>query len=380
MNKTIIFVILVSTVFAILFNGCIQEKIESQQNQEPLNQEFQTTECNNNQICETTETIENCTQDCPEKINPAKQNIKINAVNIFEPFDCNNNENSGKTLDVVFVPINFEDINEFSALVPEHIDVNGEFKGLFYYEPFKSNKNKFRFLKTNKLPKEIENNFINNYCLSANANNNSKCIYAIEIYLMENNCNYDKIIIIYNNEYGLGGGWAESINGTLAVTIAKEHDPFESQGHSETVHEFAHLLGLTDQKERTGEFEGYNYTVESAPNCDSTGCPKWCKNYIKIPSGEIYELCKDLNSTNCQNNVNCIWRPIIDEFYKTHCVPSNDGINIGIDCLEDLGCYYNCNGAGAWRPGNSIMFSLMNTPIFNAVEKKYLQNELNKYQ
>jgi hypothetical protein len=302
--------------------------------------------------------------------------------NVFDA--CNLSEG----LDLVFIPVGFDDMSEFDSLVMEHIDPEGTYKGLLYYEPFKSNWSKFNFLKTERLPAEIENNFIERQCQYAGSSYLWQCIQDVKDWLSENNCSYDKAFILFNNlPPNTGGGWAESLNGTIALTVARVYPPFEDQGHIETVHELAHLLGLTDEMVSGNEFNGYGYSLEALPNCDVAGCSKWCQDYVRNPSGEIYDLCKNLSKSNCQNNVNCFWRNKIDEFYKTQCVPLDDWINIGLNCLEGTGCYYNCNGVGAWRPANytsegqptSMMFYMMNALGFDSVDKRHLELRLSEY-
>lgn len=290
-------------------------------------------------------------------------------------------------LDIVFVPINFKNMDEFSNSIIEHIDVDAEFKGILYYEPFKSNSHKFNFYKSISLLPAKEQEFIGSNCQYPDSEYIPRCAQDIKNWLSANNCVYDKAIILYNNlPPNTGGGWAESFNGVIALTVAREYPPFVNQGHMKTVHEFAHLLGLSDEKVWSRIYIG---DLQDVPNCDFTGCPKWCQDYTKTPTGNIYNLCKDLSENDCKDNVNCFWRNTIDEFYKTKCVPVDDHVNIGLDCLEGTGCYYNCNGVGAWRPADyiepghrptSIMFYTMDALGFDAVDRRHLEKALNKYK
>lgn len=313
---------------------------------------------------------------------------------------CANNINT-KKLDVVFVPINFENQSEFESMILEHIDFNAKHKGLLYYEPFKSNNQKFKFWQTNKMSITTEQNFIQKGCYYSD---NACMIDDVKKWLSDIGCSYDKAIIIFNNLNQKGGGWAESLNGKIAATIAKEYGVFASQGHSVTVHEFSHLLGLRDEAVRASVYTTYpayfgsntNYDLnviknelKDAPNCDVAGCPKWCNDYIKVPSGPHYELCKNLSENSCRENVNCVWISSQDPYYKTQCIPLDDHINIGLSCLNGTGCYHSCNGVGAWRPADyiepehrptSIMFYTMNALGFDAVDQRYLKSVLNNYE
>lgn len=295
-------------------------------------------------------------------------------------------------LDVAFIPMGFSTIDDFNSLVMEHIDANKLHKGLLYFDPFDKDRNKFNFLKTDTLPSEIEADFYRRNCQYGNSEHVFACIADIKNWLSSNNCIYDKALIIHNNvPPNTGGGWAEALNGSIALTIADVYPPFESQGLIETVHELGHLLGLTDEAIGGSEFKGYGYSLQDVPNCDTTGCSKWCGDYIKEPSGAFYLLCRDLSEGECKNNVNCVWRNVVDEFFKTQCVPLVDHINIGVDCLEGTGCYYNCNGTGAWRPADytdyfggeliptSMMFYMMNALGFDSVDKRHLGAVLSSY-
>jgi hypothetical protein len=303
---------------------------------------------------------------------------------------CSNNTNDINKLDVVFVPVKFEDQNEFASLVLEHIDWNAEYKGLLYFEPFKSSRQKFKFWRTINLPANIENSFVQKSCRYADSGSVFECATEIKNWLESIGCSYDKALIIVNNSPSeAGGGWAESLGGKIAVTIAREYPPFENQGHMETVHEFAHLLGLADEVVRAAPYITYNYTIQTIPNCDLAGCSKWCRDYVKTPSGSQYELCKNLSESSCRANVNCVWVDAPDPYYKTQCVPLDDHVNIGLACLENTGCYHNCNGVGAWRPADyaepghrptSMMFYMVTALGFDAVDQRYLKTVLEAYR
>jgi len=369
--------------------GCSNEKCIQQQN---CSDGTQYSQCSSNKpkYCQNGTLIDKCSicncsssQSC---------NITVESCYISTPI-CDNiiiNGNSNDKLDVVFVPVGFNDTDEFNSLVMEHIDAEGEYNGTLYYDPFKTNRNKFNFLKTHHLPAEIENNFMQWKCQYSTSDYWYTCARNIKNWLSENNCVYDKIIVIFNNiPPNTGGGWAEALNGTIAITIAREYPPFENQGHMETVHELAHLLGLTDQVVGATEFTGYGVGIENIPNCDVVGCPKWCQDYVKTPSGDAYILCKNLSENDCKKNVNCFWRNVTDEFYKTQCIPLDDDVNVGINCLEGVGCYHNCGGVGAWRsadyaePGHrptSMMFYMANALGFDSVDKRYLESVLSSYK
>lgn len=302
---------------------------------------------------------------------------------------CASNYNDPRKLDVVFVPYGFPNKNEFDSVALEHADFGAQYKGVLYFEPFRSNSQKFIFWKTAKLPDSIENNFTQKSCQYADSGNVSICVAEIKNWLSSIGCSYDKAMIIVNNSPGSSPGWAESLGGQVGSTAAREYSPFESQGHMETVHELAHILGLTDAKVISGEYGIYNYPISKTPNCDLAGCSKWCGDYIKTPSGWGYELCKDLSESSCRENVNCSWLSTPDLYYKTRCVPLDDHINIGVACLEGTGCFHNCNGVGGWRaadysePGHrptSMMFYLVNALGFDTVDKRFLKSVLEIYQ
>lgn len=316
---------------------------------------------------------------------PSPQPLAGSTVNI-----CGNNTNDAKKLDIVFLPIGFTDQNNFSSVVSEHIDFDAKYKGLLYFEPFKSSGEKFKFWKTGNLPADVEGSFTQKKCRYADSSEVFTCATEIKNWLQSIGCSYDKALVVVNNSIGeAGGGWAESLGGRIASTIAREYPPFQNQGHMETVHEFAHLLGLTDEVVRSTPYITYNYTIETIPNGDVAGCSKWCGDYVKTPSGSHYELCKNLSEQSCRENVNCGWLGVPDSYYKTQCVPVDDHVNIGLACVENTGCYHNSNGIGAWRPADyaepghrptSIMFYMMNALGFDGVDQRYLKSVLNAFQ
>ena len=347
---------------------------------------------------------DDCDDDNEETIdfceNPSSKNAKCMYKDTTDKCNIINNViingNPKDKLDIVFVPVGFDNYEEFSSTVLEHIDVDGKYKGLLYFEPFKSNHNKFNFFKTQRLPTVIENDFIQKHCTFSSSSYTGECIRNIKNWLSENNCIYDKVITIFKQDKSTeqGGGWAEALNGVLAVSPDRLYPPFDIQGHITTVHEFTHLLGLTDGYIRYSEFGIYGESLKDIPNCDVMGCPKWCQDYIKQPSGAQYLLCKDLLENECKQNINCFWRNKIDEYFNTQCVPIQDadtgsfgGVNIGLNCLEGTGCYYNCNGVGAWRSvtqleeedkSTSLMFYFIGADEFSVVERRYLESVLSK--
>jgi hypothetical protein len=86
-------------------------------------------------------------------------------------------------LDLVFIPVGFDDMSEFDSLVMEHIDPDSSYKGLLYYEPFKGSWSKFNFLKTERLPAEIENNFVERHCQYADSSYLWQCILDVKDWL-----------------------------------------------------------------------------------------------------------------------------------------------------------------------------------------------------
>ncbi len=299
-------------------------------------------------------------------------------------------------LDVVFIGLDFSNPEDFDKNVLEQIDSESKYKGILYYEPFKSDRNKFNFYKIEKMPPSLESFFLQKHCYFAD--NPFQCIADVKDWLSLSEIPYDHAIIIWDNKDSeKTGGWAESVGkgksgggGKIALTISLDN-LISSNGHIETVHEFAHLLGLTDQKRVRGEFNGYGLNLKDMPNCDVDGCPKWCTDSQKEPSGVLYDYCKDLSENLCKSNNNCFWRTEIDSFYKTRCVPFRDETDRGIGCLEGTGCYYNCNGVGAWRSSNylyedgklkstSLMFYMDDSLGFDAVDQRFLRSVLSSYK
>ncbi len=299
--------------------------------------------------------------------------------------------NDPNKLDVVFAPVNFESLKDFEKVINEHIDYKGKRRGLLFFEPFKSARKKFKFWKTDLIPSDLEKDFISQRCVYGKNPSLFSCARQIFMWFYRSHCRYDKAIIIFNNakvERNTWGGWAESVGGNMAVTLAYEPRGYESLGYARTVHEFAHLLGLYDEEVSDTRA---TQNLETVPNCDEVGCKKWCKDFKRIPESEAYKMCKDLPRAFCWTHPDCVWLTQMDPYYLTQCIPKNDRENIGIDCLPGTGCYHNCTGTGAWRPADfikvgpnankasSLMFNL-NAFGFDAVDTRFLKQALDKYK
>jgi hypothetical protein len=157
------------------------------------------------------------------------------------------------------------------------------------------------------------------------------------------------------------------------------------------IHEVAHNMGLGDLYYGTFYFNGDPsrfYSPEVAtlfPNTDNAGCPKWCQSFKSV---SLYSssLCPKISNEkecrehgrdserSCLGYACCVW----DENgfpYFGRCAPAFGEENIGIDCLDDTGCYYGAAyGNDAWRPvkkPESIMSETV-ADKFDAVSERWL--------
>jgi hypothetical protein len=146
------------------------------------------------------------------------------------------------------------------------------------------------------------------------------------------------------------------------------------------------------------------------PNVDGPGCPKWCQSYkpvseysnsvgaqcIKIANknqcisvgtynitkqnGTVMQICNLTynSSLRAWNPSCCVWSDTPFEYFNSSCAPLWGVENIGINCLEDSGCYFGAAGNYGWRAGlrsnDSFMSAGGGANRYNAVEMRHLNN------
>lgn len=205
--------------------------------------------------------------------------------------------------------------------------------------------------------------------------------------------NTDQFVKIVLTETDFGGSGGE------VITIGSRSDNEEtSLGLNKNValHETGHNMGLGDLYYGTFYFNGNpsrfldKEIATNFPNTDDAGCPKWCKSFYSVstyPSNCQYiedeQTCRSHNreeQKNCPDETSCcVWDDeTINYFGK--CAPTFGTHNIGIDCVENTGCYYGAAyGNDAWRPIAEQEESIMYSPSsnsFDAISETWLRRVL----
>ena len=314
--------------------------------------------CGNNLI-EEEETTENCCEDvgclegqtcvenrCIDLSNDDADNIgEIFCEEIIKMGD------SSKNLDILFVPDNINNLDEFKEKLNLHIE------GILSVEPFKSKKNiiNFYFLDVNE-----------DFGFSTEENNQKKVESFVQY------CDYvDEIILLVGEEENNIGGAGEH----FAWSVITE--PWK------TLHEFGHSFGgFYDTYSGWILFDGnprvlYQSNEEAllkmdwnfenlSSNVDNGGCSKWCQSHTGVYQTSCTQI---TNEEQCRHHERelenflgvgdkwsckdlltcCVWLPKPDPFFGTNCVNFRDNKDIGIGCIGNSGCFYGANGQVAWR-------------------------------
>jgi hypothetical protein len=183
---------------------------------------------------------------------PAEQK-KTGAFSIFRencaPLIFNGNPDD--KIDITFVPYGYSNLDKFRQDALTAIT-----KGLFTYEPFASNQNKFNF-------------YIVNQTGDFNCKRDESIKSLIrcndsEVTAFASQCPSDQVIVLL--DYGDFCGSASS------YVMACNGEPFEQV----VVHEIGHALGgLGDEYDYSADYPSYVLLASNFPNCDIQGCNKW---------------------------------------------------------------------------------------------------------
>jgi hypothetical protein len=224
------------------------------------------------------------------EINPVENAEKYKEAASFQIFkkNCINLKYSGnpsEKVDVVFLASNYKDMEKFRSDVIKYLDFNGNNKGLFALEPFKSNTDKFNIYlvnQTDDLGCSLNCQGIRSMIC---CNDNKVSEAALQ-------CPSDQIIVLndLNQFCGTASYYAK------VCTI--------SRGQEVLTHEFGHSFGgFGDEYEYSNYYPGYNPGEYNYPNCDQEGCPKWSN--LELQGIGCFKGCgisTQYKSTNC----NCI--------------------------------------------------------------------------
>jgi hypothetical protein len=206
------------------------------------------------------------------------------------------------------------------------------------------------------------------------------------------------IITIVIGESELGGSGGDIIY--IGSNSERELEEQIQLSKNLAIHEIGHNFGLADLYYGTfyysgqpSQFWGTEFS-RAFLNVDGPGCNKWCESYKPVSeyttsfSSQCLQF-QDRNSCvsfgrdeskSCiysENNPDCcVWSDEPFEYFDTNCVPALGSEDIGVNCLEETGCYYGAvYGNYAWRPvlnrDDSIMDSL-GAEKFSAVGEKMM--------
>lgn len=263
------------------------------------------------------------------------------------------NGNSNEKLDIFFIPLNIStevfDNAISNMLYDTGIAVNNSCgdiysRGLFETEPFKSNKDRFNIVVSNK---ELNFNFFNcvyeGYTPGLRSNPNLNC----NLDLIKENIPFNPEVIVI-----VGKDFQTSAGGGLVMMGDPSADSSEPQNYSYSfVHEFGHAFGgLTDEYPSANEYNCndkergcyYSYlpdpcvdsenitecvfnlekNLEITPNEDTLGCPKWCESYNETLLQELSSEFKEI--TNFEDCVisGGMWFKQKHPWFESNCVPT----------------------------------------------------------
>ncbi len=253
-----------------------------------------------------------------------------------------NNGPAADKLDIVFLPDGYTDMGRFVDHVKLSINT------LKTVEPFKSNAKKMNFYYVAAKKVKMINKF-NSEDAGVVAQYASKCPA------------YDQKVILSVNSGA--GSWARLSKGLAVVTTTVPGFTMD------VVHELGHSFGGLLDEVFSGSPIVYGdvsikNTLSAGPNCDVSGCPRWCTGGVSPKYRNYESICAAASSkASCDgtrgDTFGCVWAT--DEFGKNaRCVVHSERGDLGTDAEEDfgvscqagLGCFQGCSNTAAnlWSP------------------------------
>jgi len=285
------------------------------------------------------------------------------------------NSQNKNNINIIFYPGDgYGDYSNFKSEVLSDIDFEGRNEGFFYYEPFKSYKDKFNIYIVTHQPTSYGTP-------SSVYPDGGK--YRLE---MTKYCPDSIVDIIIQNHSPCGGGQSYGDYGITigsaccgvdsSVSITRERwnaiCVHEALGHGFAyLHDEYQRWNLNITKQERDSF------VRTQPNVDVAGCPKWCSGAYAFPPEKYNSTClQKKTKAECENtyskdfwNARCVWVGngevigFLDEYFGSiSCVPPYDftqrigvpkqeGVDIGVNCVGNSGCCFgNDLGINMWRP------------------------------
>jgi len=195
-------------------------------------------------------------------INPSELQLEYENVTKFIIYEENcipiaYRGDPAEKIDVAILPSDYEDMEKFEQDALKLIDFPSTNKGLFSYEPFKSNKDKFNFY--------IVNQSEDLGCeLGCQGIQSLVCCNDKAVSRLASQCPADQIIVIKNSKQfcGTASYYAKVCSGRNLGQVG--------------THEFGHTFGgLGDEYSYAEMYPEYKAYEAVYPNCDVENCPKW---------------------------------------------------------------------------------------------------------
>jgi len=293
-------------------------------------------------------------------------------------------------VNLVFMPFNYENIEGFLGKVKTLVDINNIDNSFFSVEPLKSNKNKFNLWYVNQLEYEPESSTLvgglplknpSFYQYGKWTDTLKKCggippLLKVGVVMLDGNFVIAGVYPSNKEESGFVGG------------LIVPNNPIIREFQHDFMHAFA---GLGDEYTGPGAVMSTSYE-----NCDiataEVACPKWCKGspipvetfiskdclnldldgcvhamedgspcYLIQTNGpigkagsciNIIKFCTSINEeAKCKDTTNnfylnpiCSWSNKKHPYYKSNCIPDENRLNIGAQCVGGTGCYHGCGG------------------------------------
>lgn len=207
-------------------------------------------------------------------IKLVKTKLGVNIVSEETIQECNNILfNKEDNIDILFIPENYNSIDEFTEDAKEYTNV------LLSKEPISSNKNLFNVYSLNDLP-EID--CTKDYVLMCDLTSTQKI--ALD-------CPHDFIVVLSKSS---------KLSGLRSTARPELKFMSISTGDNKLVmvHEFGHALAKLADEYYIPDFDDLK-SLDNSPNCDISPCDKWNKNgcyetcssnsYYKPSEGSIME-------------------------------------------------------------------------------------------
>ena len=302
--------------------------------------------------CGANETSEICLADCGTI-----------PINIFMENGSNKDQ-----INLLFVFNKYSDPSLIESDLEKFVDKFADHNGLFAYSPLKENINEFNVYYTD---------FNLNCYPTGNTQHGSgeNCVNRANHIARMTNSRIVITILDFDGIEMLGLG------GSNRVLMSRVAGPVSEKtlATKMLVHEFGHAFAnLSDEYSNTMA----TMDLSNRPNVDITGCPTWCSGDLntQVPRFEDFN-----NFITCAKNITNNFEDYYQEDpYTGACgaIPSQysfDETNIGVNCIDETGCYWNAKGITNYRSSqNSLMRFWETSNEFNRISREAIQSKIDE--